>query len=159
VGSGGAPIGAISDGDTIEEAPRIMIRLAAALATTLGGLPADPPPPPASSVFNLERTVPRGEARAIAFYSSLFPDCTSQGPVVIRLLTPPRHGRTTIEPVQSFPQYIASSPLAECNSRKVPGQRIVYEGEQGYEGVDSFRILVINADGTGYESEIKVSVR
>lgn len=136
-----------------------MIRLAAALATTFGAIPADPPPPPVQAQFNLERTVPRGEARAIAFYSSLFPDCTSQGPVVIRLLSPPRHGQVTIEATQSFPQYIASSPLAECNTRKVPGQRIVYQGEEGYEGLDSFRILVINADGSGYESEIKVSVR
>lgn len=136
------------------------IRLAAALATSLGANPvADPPPPSMASVYNLERIVPRGEARAIAFYASLFPDCTSQGPVVIRLLTPPRHGRVTIEAAQSFPQYVLSSPLAECNTRKVPGQRIVYEGEDGYEGADSFRILVINADGTGYESEVKVSVR
>ena len=136
-----------------------MIRLAAALATTLGALPADPPPPNASALFNLERVVPRGEARAIAFYSSLVPDCTSQGPVVIRLLAPPRHGKVAIEAAQSFPQDVSSSSLAECNTRKVPGQRIVYEGEAGYEGLDSFRILVINADGTGYESEVKVSVR
>lgn len=152
-------MGAVSDGLPSEEASRIMIRLAAALATTFGAIPADPPPPPAQTVFNLERTVPREEARAIAFYSSLFPDCTSQGPVVIRLLSPPRHGKATIEAAQSFPQYIASSPLAECNAHKVPGQRIVYQGEEGYEGLDSFRILVINADGSGYESEIKVSVR
>ena len=139
----------------------MMIRLAAALATSLGAEPATPPAPaqPAPSAYTLERMVPRGEARAIAFYASLFPDCTAQGPVVIRLLTPPRHGRVTIEAAQSFPQYVASSPLAECNTRKVPGKRMIYEGEEGYEGADTFRILVINADGTGYESDVKVSVR
>ncbi len=140
----------------------MMIRLAAALATSLGADPVAAPPPspaPAPSLYSLERMVPRGEARAIAFYASLFPDCTAQGPVVIRLLTPPRHGRVTIEAAQSFPQFGASSPLAECNTRKVPGKRMVYEGEEGYEGADSFRILVINADGTGYESDVKVLVR
>jgi len=139
----------------------MILLAAAALATSLGADPAvaPPPPAPAPSTYNLERIVPRGEARTIAFYASLFPDCTAQGPVVIRLLTPPRHGRVTIETVQSFPQFVATSPLAECNTRKVPGKRMIYEGEEGYEGADAFRILVINADGTGYESDVKLSVR
>ncbi|MCJ2012601.1 hypothetical protein [Methylobacterium sp. J-076] len=139
----------------------MLTRLAAILATSLGGDPvtAAPGPVPATAAYGLQRMVPRGEARTIAFYASLFPDCSSQGPVVIRLLSQPRHGRVTVEEAQSFPQYAPSSPLAECNGRKVPGKRMVYQGEDGFEGLDSFRVLVINADGTGYESEVKVSVR
>lgn len=140
----------------------MLSRSALALLAAFGSDPMASPAPPAESAaatFNLERMVPKGEARTIAFYSSLFPDCSSQGPVVIRILRPPTHGTVTLEPAQSFPQYVSSSPLVECNSRKVPGKKMVYEGEEGYEGGDSFRILVINADGSGYESEVKISVR
>ncbi len=35
---------------------------------------------------------------------------------------------------------------------------MTYAAEEG-EGLDTFRIFVINADGTGYESEVQVSVR
>lgn len=142
----------------------MVVRLAALLAAPLAApLLAEPTSTsaaePAATAFTLQRMVPRGEARTIAFYTSLFPDCSSQGAVVVRLLTQPRHGRVTLEDAQSFPQYAAASPLAECNARKVPGRRMIYEGEAGYEGSDAFRVLVINADGTGYESDVQVSVR
>jgi hypothetical protein len=135
------------------------VRLAAILATALATDPSAPARSEPQPAFTLQRMVPRGEARTIGFYASLFPDCSTQGPVVIRMLTPPVHGRVTFENAQSFPQYAAGSPLAECNTRKVPGQRMVYQGHEGFEGADSFRILVINADGIGYEADVKVAVR
>ena len=127
-------------------------------------LPAPPPatpsaPPQTIPNIPLLRVVPKGEARAIAFYASLNPDCSVIGPVVVRTLTPPAHGQLTVEAAESFTRYGPRSPLAACNSRKVPGTRLTYEAEAGFEGIDSFRILVINADGTGYESDVKVSVR
>ncbi len=122
--------------------------------TTLA--PPSPPPPPS---FPLMRVVPKGEARTIAFFTSLFPDCSSQGPVVIRILDQPRHGAIDIAQGDSFPRYGVGSTLAACNTRKVPGLKLTYTAEEGFEGLDAFRIFVINADGTGYESEVRVSVR
>lgn len=119
-------------------------------------LPAANQAPP---VIPLMRVVPKGEARAIAFYASLHPDCSPQGPVVIRMLSQPQHGKVSFPEEASFTRYGSGSPLSACNTRKVPGRKMVYESEEGFEGLDSFRIFVINADGTGYESEIKVSVR
>ncbi|GJE36300.1 hypothetical protein [Methylobacterium persicinum] len=137
----------------------MLARSAILVATSLLADPTTAAPEPAATAFTLQRMVPRGEARTIAFYTSLFPDCSPQGPVVVRLLTQPRHGRVSLEDAQSFPLYAASSPLAECNAHKVPGRRMIYEGEAGYEGTDAFRVLVINADGTGYESDVQISVR
>lgn len=111
------------------------------------------------TVFPLLRIVPKGEARSIAFFASLFPDCSSEGAVVVRFLTQPKHGRATVEEASSFPRYEPASPFAGCNIRKVPGKRLVYEAEEKFEGADTFRILIINADGSGYESNIKVLVR
>lgn len=151
--------------------PALLLALAAALlpAPALSdtsppaaaqALPASPPPPPQTIPnFPLLRVVPKGEARAIAFYASLNPDCSVIGPVVVRTLTPPARGQLTVEAAESFPRYGPGSPLAACNGRKVPGTRLTYEPEAGFEGVDTFRLLVINADGSGYESDVKVSVR
>ncbi len=134
----------------------------AAMAAPAAPTPA-PEPTAAESelptVFPLLRIVPKGEARSIAFFASLFPDCSSEGAVVVRLLTQPKHGRATVEDASSFPRYEPTSPFAGCNTRKVPGRRLVYEAEEKFEGADTFRILVINADGSGYESNIKVLVR
>lgn len=155
--------------------PVLPFRFAASLALPLivgsavaapvpSGPAAAPEPATASdtevpTVFPLLRIVPKGEARTIAFFASLFPDCSTEGAVVIRLLAPPKHGRATVEEGASFPRYEATSPFAGCNTRKVPGKRLVYEADEKFEGADTFRILVINADGTGYESNIKVLVR
>jgi len=148
----------------------LSFRLAAILALSLIGPaaaalaapptePAAPAEPETPTVFPLLRIVPKGEVRTIAFFSSLFPDCSSEGPVVVRLLSQPKHGRAVTEDATSFPRYEPASPLAVCNARKVAGKRLVYEAEEKYEGADTFRILVINADGSGYEASIKVLVR
>ena len=120
--------------------------------------PAPPAPQPPAS-FPLMRVVPKGEARTIAFFASLFPDCSSQGPVVIRTLEQPRHGSIELAQTDSFPRYGVGSALAACNARKVPGLKLTYTSEEGFEGLDTFRIFVINADGTGYESDVRVTVR
>ena len=146
-----------------------VLSLAAATLPALGA-PADPippaalapppsPQPPAPASFPMARVVPKGEARTIAFFTSLFPDCSSQGAVVIRTLDQPRHGAIDVAPADSFPRYGVGSTLAACNARKVPGVKLTYTSGEGFEGVDTFRIFVINADGTGYESDVRVTVR
>lgn len=122
--------------------------------------PAGPPPDlQAIPSFPMHRVVPRGEVRTIGFFTSLYPDCSAIGPVVVRTLSPPQHGRVSFAAADSFPRYGPSAPLAACNSRKVPGTRMTYEPDEGFEGVDGFRLLVINADGTAAEYDAKISVR
>ncbi|KAB1073132.1 hypothetical protein [Methylobacterium planeticum] len=120
---------------------------------------AAPAPEPVPPVFPMTRVVPKGEARMIGFFASLFPDCSTQGPTVVRVLAAPKHGRVDFAAADSFPRYGAGSPLVACNTKRVPGLKMVYEAEEGFEGIDTYRIFVINPDGTGFESEVKVSVR
>lgn len=142
--------------------------LSATLAAAPIAAPAiEGPSPPAATperpvpipVIPLTRVVPKGEARGIAFFSYLYPDCASQGPVVARILEPARHGSVTFADIESFPRYAAGSPLAACVAKKVPGLQMTYETQDGFEGVDSFRILTIHPDGTGAEYAVKVWVR
>jgi hypothetical protein len=116
-------------------------------------------PEPAPPVFPMTRVVPKGEARTIGFFAALFPDCSTQGPTVVRLLAAPKHGKVDFAQAESFPRYAPGSPLAACNAKRVPGLKMIYEAEEGFEGTDTYRIFIINPDGTGFESEVRVSVR
>lgn len=155
--------------------PRLLALLAVPLLSTplaaapLAAPAVEPPVPPMAAptpdrpvpipVFPLTRVVPKGEGRSIAFFSYLYPDCSSQGPVVARLLEPPRHGTVAFAQADSFSRYAPGSPLAACVAKKVPGLRMTYETQEGFEGLDTFRVLTINPDGTAAEYEVKVWVR
>ncbi|GJD48491.1 hypothetical protein OPKNFCMD_1212 [Methylobacterium crusticola] len=127
---------------------------------------AVPAPPPAAGggfpdlpLTPYYRVVPMNEARTIGFFTALFPDCSPQGPTVARLLTKPRHGSVTFTTDASFPRYGAASPLVACNARKVQGVRMTFEAEEGYEGLDAFRVLVIYPDGSASSLDVRVSIR
>ncbi|PIK68955.1 hypothetical protein [Methylobacterium frigidaeris] len=117
-----------------------------------GGFPALPATP-------FFRVVPMNEARAIGFFTSLFPDCSAQGPVVARLVEGPKHGSVRFVAEPSFPRYAPSSPLASCNARKVEGLKMIFEAAEGYEGLDAYRMLIINPDGSATNLDVKVSIR
>jgi hypothetical protein len=117
-----------------------------------GGFPALPATP-------FFRVVPMNEARAIGFFTSLFPDCSVQGPVVARLVEGPKHGSVRFSAEASFPRYAPSSPLAPCNTRKVEGLKMIFEAAEGYEGLDAYRVLLINPDGSATTLDVKVSIR
>ncbi|AWN54551.1 hypothetical protein DK412_25500 [Methylobacterium sp. 17Sr1-1] len=99
------------------------------------------------------------EARTIGFFTSLFPDCSVQGPVVARLVEAPKHGSVRFTAEASFPRYAPSSPLAACNARKVEGLKMIFEAAEGYEGLDAFRVLLIQPDGSATTLDVKVSIR
>jgi hypothetical protein len=99
------------------------------------------------------------EARAIGFFTSLFPDCSVQGPVVARLVEAPKHGSVRFSTEASFPRYAPSSSFAACNVRKVEGVKMTFEAAEGYEGLDAFRVLLINPDGSATNLDVKVSIR
>jgi hypothetical protein len=99
------------------------------------------------------------EARTIGFFTSLFPDCSSQGPVVARLVDGPKHGSVRFASEASFPRYSPGSPLASCNARKVEGLKMTFEAAEGYEGLDAYRVLIIYPDGSATNLDVKVSIR
>ncbi|TGD97998.1 hypothetical protein [Methylobacterium nonmethylotrophicum] len=125
--------------------------------------PAQPEAPPGGfptlNTTPYFRIVPMNEARTIGFFTSLFPDCASQGPVVARLLDAPKHGSVRFAAEASFPRYAPGSPLASCNARKVEGLKMTFEAAEGYEGLDAYRVLVIYPDGSATQLDVKVSIR
>jgi hypothetical protein len=96
----------------------------------------------------------------IAFYASLWPDCSSQGPVVIRLTQPAEHGTVSFEADDSWVYFSPGTPNATCNAKKAPGTKVFYDAsEQGYEGSDSFQVFIIFPSGTASDVRFNISVR
>ncbi len=100
---------------------------------------------------NISRFVPTGEERRIGFVASLFPDCTSRGPIIARVTKAPAHGTVTSASADSFPSYVATNRLSSCNEKKSPGLDIFYKSEDGYLGTDEVTLFLIFPDGTAAE--------
>ncbi len=109
--------------------------------------------------IGISRFIPTGEERTIGFVASLFPDCTSRGPIVARVLKPPAHGAMTFGNATSFPNFNTNSPLASCSSKKVPGLDIDYKSEDGYVGPDGADIFLMFPDGSAVEWHYLILVR
>jgi hypothetical protein len=123
-----------------------------------------PPPTPPASIpdlrpVNLNRFVPTAEERSVIFYTSLFPDCSSKGPIVGRIIAKPAHGTLNFAQADSFPSYGSGSTLAACNNKKVPGLHINYKSEDGYVGEDQAGVLLIFPDGFASQLQILFLVR
>lgn len=127
--------------------------------------PPSPAPPPAASSpaalrpVRLARFVPTAEKRMVSFVATLFPDCSSRGPIVARVLTAPEHGKIDATQGDSFSNFVQGSPLAACNNRKSPGLMISYESDPGYVGEDAAKLFLIFPDGSAGEWEYTFVVK
>jgi hypothetical protein len=109
--------------------------------------------------IEISRFVPSGEERKIGFVVALFPDCTSRGPIVGRVLKPPAHGAMTFAAAESFSSYPATNRLASCNDKKSPGLSIIYKPDDAYVGEDGAEIFLIFSDGSAAEWHYVILVR
>jgi hypothetical protein len=145
-------------GGTIEVALRRIAERTAAVATPAPA-PQAAPSLPAPTPSHLNRFVPTAEERMIAFYTSLFPDCSPRGPTVGRITTKPQHGNVRFDQGESFVFYNANSPMASCSNKKVPGLLINYKSGDGYVGEDTAVLLLIFPDGSAAQVDVLFLVR
>jgi hypothetical protein len=118
--------------------------------TALAQEPAAIPTTPSSpKPIQLIRFVPTGEERTIGSVTALNPDCSSRGPTVGRVIEKPAHGEVSLVPGDIFPTFVPTSPLAACNSKRVPGLMINYHSESDFIGQDNMEIFLIFPDGSG----------
>ena len=105
----------------------------------------------------IERVVPKGEKRRIGFLTSLFPDCTSRGKIIVRLTGMPKSGTVTFEEIETFPS-MTHEDYKKCNTGKVPGTAVSYEPNQDFTGTDTFSGTEIYPNGQARKFEVQVSV-
>jgi hypothetical protein len=112
------------------------------LLSLCGCVVEQPAPIPASSSApqTMVRTIVSGERQRIDFYVALNPDCTPQGYVTVRIVTPPVHGELTTERGVDYPNYPKANQRYQCNLTKSPLINVYYKSNPGYVGADSATI-------------------
>jgi hypothetical protein len=93
------------------------------------------------------RTVPAGEKRQLAFFTSVNPDCSVDGDFTVRLVKPASHGDVEIEPGLGYTSYGRGDQRYRCNLAPEEGYRVNYISASGYAGDDLFEIEVFSPDG------------
>jgi hypothetical protein len=118
-----------------------------------------PPAPALPKPISVTRFVPSGEGRTIGSVTALNPDCSSRGPTVGRVVEKPAHGEVSFEIGDIFPNYVQTSPLFACNSKRAPGLMINYRSEQDFIGQDNMKIFLIFPDGSGAQWDYMLIVK
>jgi hypothetical protein len=140
-----------------------IVAVAVVLAWGLGG-PAvvaqeGPPTPALPKPVSVTRFVPTGEERTIGSVVALYPDCSSRGPIVGRLVEKPTHGEVRFEAGDVFPSLVPTSPLVGCNSKRAPGLMINYRSEPDFIGQDDMKVFLIFPDGSGAQWDYMLIVK
>ena len=88
----------------------------------------------------------------------LNPDCTTTGPITIKIVKQPAHGSVAVIQTSVFPGYPPSNVRNVCNSRQVPGYRVLYTGKKGYAGSDSAELEIFWPAGAALDLTVPILV-
>jgi hypothetical protein len=89
----------------------------------------------------------------VGFFTSIKPDCTAGPLPVIRLITPPAHGKVTV----TRGRWQATN-LKQCLGADLPVFIALYRSVPDYIGQDTFTIEVVGANGKKQLQQITVTL-
>ena len=89
----------------------------------------------------------------VGFFTTIKPDCTAGPLPVIRLITPPAHGKVTVTRGR-----LQATNLKQCLGADLPAFVALYRSAPDYIGQDSFTIEVVGASGKKQLQQITVSL-
>ena len=120
-------------------------------AATVQSVAARPAQSGAPAQAAAQRVVFRGAhtgiAQKVASYSSVNPDCSSNGVATGELLTAPVHGTVTFEQIEAYSTFPAGNQRYECNKKKTPALGVIYKSAADYKGRDEFEVKTLFPDG------------
>jgi hypothetical protein len=106
------------------------------------------------------KVVPHDTRFRLGYFDSVTQDCTPTGPIELRVISAPGHGRYDIQDALNFPEFPASNTHSVCNTHKVPSREIWYTPAPGYVGDDSLKLdVVFSVSGWEVKYEYLISVR
>jgi len=91
------------------------------------------------------------------FLTSLNPDCSSQGTIIVKLTGKPKSGTVTFEEIEHFTNN-THEDYKKCNINKVQGTAVNYDPNPDFTGTDTFSGTAIYPSGRARKFETKVSV-
>jgi hypothetical protein len=109
--------------------------------------------------IELSRVVPTDQKRQIDFLSSINPDCSPVGSIVVRVTEQPHDGKVLVENGTGFTNYPFENQRYECNKRKSEGVLIFYEPHPAFAGADSIMLDVIFPSGAEMKRHYSIDVK
>ena len=89
----------------------------------------------------------------VGFFTTIKPDCTAGPLPVIRLVTPPIHGKVTVTRGR-----LQATNLKQCLGADLPAFVALYRSAPDYIGQDTFTIEVVGASGKKQLQQITVTL-
>ncbi|MBV9634773.1 MAG: hypothetical protein JOZ40_09085 [Methylobacteriaceae bacterium] len=135
-----------------------MFRIFGAFVIVLVCLPDFGDRASAAELPNLTRTVIAGRPTKVDFSMQLNPDCTSIGPVDVRVVASPRAGQLSLRMGRDFPFYQSSNLRSACNARSVASTQVWYQSAREYAGQDYISFEYIFANGNTLKKDITLTI-
>ena len=107
----------------------------------------------------ISRVIASGAKLRIGFFTSLTPDYSSNGDVIVRVTKQPEHGTVETLVKTDYAYYPKENIRNRCNQHKVKGTQVSYKGAEKYTGNDDFELLVLYPTGIASEYHFDISVR
>jgi len=110
---------------------------------------------------NVEKTAASGQTIVLGSLTSVKPDCTPAnfGPIVVRVLKAPAHGKFSSDPAMVYPIYHSQAKqFAKCNNRRTPGLLQTYKSDPGYKGTDTIDFVTVYPNGNSQRVHIAIKV-
>lgn len=89
----------------------------------------------------------------VGFFTTIKPDCTAGPLPVIRLVTPPAHGKITVTRGR-----LQATNLKQCLGADLPAFIALYRSTPDYIGSDTFTIEIVGANGKKQLQQITVTL-
>jgi hypothetical protein len=89
----------------------------------------------------------------VGIFASFHRNCTAAPPPVIRLITPPAHGKVTVKQA-----HLRATNLKQCLGVDTPAFVAIYRSRRDFIGQDVFTLEVIGAKGKSQFQRITVTV-
>ena len=89
----------------------------------------------------------------VGFFTSIKPDCTAGPLPVIRLITPPAHGKVTVTRGR-----LQATNLKQCLGADLPVFVALYRSAPDYIGQDTFTIEVVGVNGKKQIQQVTVTL-
>jgi hypothetical protein len=91
------------------------------------------------------RTMVAGGALLLAHYASINADCSSRGPVEVRIVSGPTSGAIRVAQGPGYSRF--TGDYQQCSASKVFGANVTYTPQRGFTGSDSVQLDVIFPSG------------
>ncbi len=99
----------------------------------------------AQTYGNFRMTMASGGTLLLFHYANVHPDCTSVGPVEVRVLTAPSSGVVRTAQKAGYSRF--NGDFVKCNTQKALGASVSYAPQKGFIGTDTVQLDVFYPGG------------